>query len=160
MKEKRLLKAMGKVDGKYIEEASPTQQTKKPGWLKWGAMAACFALALLIGTFVLHTPQDDDVTVGPGVADAAPMVYVNDTLYKQSIDQQEYSEYKDEFIYIGQILSDITNYQGGDAADGVPKENFQANHPIIGCEVYQYDENIVVKINGSYWLYIKLEQSH
>lgn len=159
MREKRLLKALGQVDADYIEEASPTQQTKKPGWLKWGAMAACFAFALLIGTFVLHTPQDNDVTVGPSVADAAPMVYVNDTLYKQSIDQQEYSEYKDEFIYIGQILSDITNYQGGDA-DGVPKENFQANHPIVGCEVYQYDENIVVKINGSYWLYIKLEQSH
>ena len=49
MKEQRLLKAMGKVDGKYIEEASPAQQTKKPGWLRWGAIAACFAFALLIG---------------------------------------------------------------------------------------------------------------
>jgi len=28
-------------------------------------------------------------------------------------------------------------------------------HPVIGCEVYQYGENIVVKINGSYWLYMK-----
>ena len=159
MKEQRLLKAMGKVDGKYIEEASPAQQTKKPGWLRWGAIAACFAFALLIGAYMLHTPQDDDVTVGPGVADAAPMVYVNDTLYRQSLNEQEYSEYKDEFIYIGQILSDVTNCQGG-GADGVPKENLQANHPIIGCEVYQYGENIVVKINGSYWLYTKLEQSH
>lgn len=159
MKEKRLLKALGQVDADYIEEASPTQQMKRPGWLKWGAMAACFALALLIGTFVLHTPRDDDVTIGSGVADAAPMVYVNDILYKQSTDQQGYSEYRDEFIYIGQILSDVTNDQDG-GTDGVPKENFQANHPIVGCEVYQYGENIVVKINGSYWLYVQMEQSH
>ncbi len=159
MKEKRLLKAMDKVDGKYIEEASPTQQTKKPSWLKWGGIAACFALVLLIGTFLLHTPQDDDVTIGSSVADAAPMVYVNDTLYKQSADQQGYSEYSDEFIYIGQILSDVTNNQDG-GTDGVPKDNFQANHPIVGCEVYQYGENIVVKINSSYWLYVKMKQSH
>lgn len=159
MKEKRLLKALGQVDADYIEEASPTQQAKRPGWLKWGAMAACFALALLIGTFVFHTPQGDNVAIGSGVADAAPMVYVNDTLYKQSTDQQGYSEYRDEFVYIGQILSDVTNDQDC-GTDGVPKENFQANHPIVGCEIYQYGENIVVKINGSYWLYVKMEQSH
>jgi hypothetical protein len=37
--------------------------------------------------------------------------------------------------------------------DGIPKENFQANHPIVGSEVYQYGENIVVGIGGKYWLY-------
>ena len=88
------------------------------------------------------------------VADAAPMVYVNDTLYIQSSDQKGYPEQKDDFVYLGKILSDVTNYQG-DGADGIPKENFQANDPIVGCEVYQYGENIVVKINGSYWLYMK-----
>ena len=88
------------------------------------------------------------------VADAAPMVYVNDTLYIQSSDQKGYPEQEDGFVYLGKILSDVTNYQG-DGADGIPKENFQANDPIIGCEVYQYGENIVVKINGSYWLYMK-----
>ena len=41
MKEKRLLKALGQVDADYIEEASATQQAKRPSWLKWGAMAAC-----------------------------------------------------------------------------------------------------------------------
>lgn len=47
MKEQRLLKAMGKVDEKYIEEASPVQQTKRPGWLKWGAIAACLCLVVV-----------------------------------------------------------------------------------------------------------------
>ncbi len=49
MKEKRLLKAMGKVDEKYIEEASPAQHAQRPGWLKWGAMAACLCLMITGG---------------------------------------------------------------------------------------------------------------
>ena len=55
------------------------------------------------------------------------------------------------------IESDVTNFQGtndaGNYLDGIPKENFQANHPIVGAEVYQYGDNIVVKIEGKYWLY-------
>lgn len=153
MKEKRLLKAMGKVDEKYIAEASSAQHAKRPRWLKWGAIAACLALVCALAVHFTTLPNNDDMT-SQGVADAAPMVYVNDTLYKQSINQQSYPELKDEFVYLGLILSDVTNSQNGDT-DGVPKENFQANHPVVGCEVYQYGENIVVHINDAYWLYMK-----
>lgn len=52
MREKRLLKALGQVDAGYIEEASPTQQTKKPGWLKWGAIAACLAMVIIAGSLI------------------------------------------------------------------------------------------------------------
>ncbi len=69
----------------------------------------------------------------------------------QQQNQISYDEMKDEFVFLGKIVSDITNDQS--ATDGVPKENFQANHPIIGAEVYQYDNNIVVQIDGKYWLY-------
>ena len=58
MKEYRLLKAVGKVDGKYIEEASPTQQMKKPGWLRWGAMAACLAVVIIAGSLISRIPPD------------------------------------------------------------------------------------------------------
>ena len=64
MKEKRLLKAMGKVDEKYIEEASPAQHAKRPGWLKRGAIAACLCVALLAG--VLFKIPGPDVTIAPG----------------------------------------------------------------------------------------------
>lgn len=46
MKEKRLLKAMSKVDEKYIEEASPVQYSNRAGWLKWGVIAACVCLMI------------------------------------------------------------------------------------------------------------------
>ena len=73
-----------------------------------------------------------------------------------SVNGQSYPELKDEFVYLGQILSDVTSGQSGDT-DGVPKENFQANHPVVGCEVYQYGEDIVLHINGAYWLYTRYE---
>ena len=98
-------------------------------------------------------------------ADAAPMVYVNDRLYRQSLREISYEDKKEEFLYLGKIESDITAGQnaagsseqgdgtGQSTADGVPKENFQANHPIVGAEVCQYGEDIVIFINGKYWLY-------
>ena len=54
--------------------------------------------------------------------------------------------------YLGKIEEDITSNQST-SNDGVPKENYQANSPIIGANVYQYEENIVVEINSKYRLY-------
>ena len=34
-----------------------------------------------------------------------------------------------------------------------PRVDFQANDDIIGAKVYKFDENIVVDIDGKYWLY-------
>ena len=38
--------ALGKVNDKYIMETVNYNHKKKSGWLKWGAMAACFCLIL------------------------------------------------------------------------------------------------------------------
>ncbi|WP_286156612.1 hypothetical protein [Parabacteroides goldsteinii] len=101
--------------------------------------------------------SQEDSPVNSSIADAAPMIYVNDTLYKQSTNQISFDELRDDFVYLGVIESDITNLQNnigaGNTLDGVPKENFQANHPIVGSEVYQYGNDIVVRIEGKYWLY-------
>lgn len=110
---------------------------------------------------LLYSQGDSPVT--SSIADAAPMIYVNDTLYKQSTNQTSFDELKNDFAYLGTIESDITNLQGnidaGNTLDGVPKENFQANHPIVGSEVYQYGNDIVVRIEGKYWLYEAISDS-
>lgn len=93
--------------------------------------------------------QNSEQTMG--TADAAPMVYVNDILYKQSISQISYPERTDEFLYLGKIESAVSGDHGN--TDGVPSENFQANTSIIGAEVYQYGDDVVVRINNEYWLY-------
>ena len=65
MKENRLLKAMSKVDEKYIEESSPVQHSKKAGWLKWGAMAACVCLIICAFAIphLIKNPNDPQTEV-------------------------------------------------------------------------------------------------
>ena len=53
-------------------------------------------------------PNNNDSVTTPGIADAAPMIYVNDTLYKQSTSQTSFNELKDDFVYLGVIESDVT----------------------------------------------------
>ena len=164
MNAKKFSDAMSELDSKYIDEAfNYKKKAKKPVWVKWGAMAACLCLIVvaIISVPSMLTSQESDGGAGGTIADAPPMVYVNDTLYKQSTKQTSYNELKDDFAYLGVIESDITNLQSnsnGNASDGIPKENFQANHPIVGAKVYQYGNNIVVEIEGKYWLYEKVLQ--
>lgn len=164
MNAKKFSDAMSELDSKYIDEAfNYKKKAKKPVWVKWGAMAACLCLIVvaIITVPSMLTSQESDGGAGGTIVDAPPMVYVNDTLYKQSTKQTSYNELKDDFAYLGVIESDITNLQSnsnGNASDGIPKENFQANHPIVGAKVYQYGNNIVVEIEGKYWLYEKVLQ--
>lgn len=153
MKKEDFFEVLGGLDDDLLKEDDTTVR-KKTNWKIWGALAACLALVLSVGAFALHRLHGRNIVTEPGTADAAPFVYVNDRLYIQSGDQQGYPEFRDDFVYLGQIVSDVSNSQYGES-DGIPKENFQANHPIVGCEVYQFGESIVVKINNAYWLYMK-----
>lgn len=45
--------ALGKVNDKYIMEAVTYERKKKSGWLKWGAMAACFSLIATVAMAAL-----------------------------------------------------------------------------------------------------------
>lgn len=155
MTNEKLYEILGDINEKHVYEARAYHKAKKPIWAKWGAIAACLVLVCVVA-IPLFLHNNDSVTT-PGIADAAPMIYVNDTLYKQSTSQTSFNELKDDFVYLGVIESDVTNIQGtndaGNYLDGIPKENFQANHHIVGAEIYQYGENIVVGIGGKYWLY-------
>ena len=155
MTNEKLYEILGDINEKHVYEARAYHKAKKPIWAKWGAIVACLVLVCVVA-IPLFLHNNDSVTT-PGIADAAPMIYVNDTLYKQSTSQTSFNELKDDFVYLGVIESDVTNIQGtndaGNYLDGIPKENFQANHPIVGAEIYQYGENIVVGIGGKYWLY-------
>ena len=82
----------------------------------------------------------------PICGDIAPMVYVNDTLYRIVDPQPNFADEKSSFNLLGKIESTVSSSEE-------PKENFQANDDIVGAAVYQYGDNIVVEIEGKYWLY-------
>lgn len=48
MNAKKFSDALSELDPRYLEEAlSYKRRTKKPVWLKWGALAACFCLVVI-----------------------------------------------------------------------------------------------------------------
>ena len=127
MTNEKLYEVLGNINEKYVSEARVYQKAKKPIWAKWGAIAACLVLVCVVATpLFLH--NNDSVTT-LGIADAAPMIYVNDTLYKQSTSQTSFNELKGDFVYLGVIESDVTNFQGtndaGNYLDGIPKKTFR-----------------------------------
>ena len=163
MKKEDLYEGFGGLDDELLERSEKeTGAIKKKGlskMVKMGGLAACLILAVGIGVFFINSnktagTENDEVEEGHSVAiypDVAPMVYVNGTLFKKSLEEVYFEEMSEEFIYVGKIESDITSNQT--STDGVPKENLQANTPSVGSEVYQYGDNIVVKVGGIYWLY-------
>lgn len=78
--------------------------------------------------------------------EAAPMVCVDRGLYRITGEQPELEGREAEFFYLGEISSRVDSSQK-------PRVDFQANDEIIGAKVYKFDENIVVDIDGKYWLY-------
>ena len=131
-------------------------------------IGSCFCLMLLVCVGVWHTQNSTPNTPTPGgnqhmdaggssfdgdpsgygqSKDLAPMVCVNHALYQIAGNQPDMDGKEDEFIYLGEIISKVDSSQK-------PTEDFQANDEIIGAKVYLYDgENVVVEINGQYWLY-------
>lgn len=173
MRKEDFFEILGELDDTIVIRAGKSM--KKTNRINWKALGIAAACLILTGSAAVHifypdhrrsgiTEQDaanreqsaDDTgqsaaDITQCSADIAPMVYVNDTLYKQSADQRGYTEWNEEFIYLGEIESMVSS-------ESEPGENFQANDPIIGCKVYQYGENLVVQINDAYWLYIKYER--
>lgn len=155
MKKEEFFEILGELDDNMLKEAAePIKRPSKFHSRKIWAAAACLALVCAACfSLIRFFPEDQPDSLKDGIAeqstaDIAPMVYVNDTLYIQSSDQKVYSEWCDDFLYLGTIESAITS-------ESQPTQNFQSNDPIVGCEVYQYGENLVVRIQDTYRLYIK-----
>lgn len=48
----KLYNSITNVDNQFVEEAQGKTKKKKNSWRKWGAMAACLAIMISIGTFI------------------------------------------------------------------------------------------------------------
>ena len=149
MNAKKFSDAMSELDTKYVDEAlNYKTKMKKPIWIKWGIMAACLCLIICVVTI----PRLLNGSNPPISGDLAPMVYVNNKLYQYTDSQLDFTDKESQFTYLGEIESKVSSSQE-------PKENFQANDDIVGAKVYQYENNIVVLIDGKYFLYSHMEDA-
>ena len=162
------LDAIGYIDDQLVEKSDKYSGSKKKNtWIQWSAIAACLCLCLA-GAFAVfphfadqevETPVPDDVyepvyvipdveTPAPDDAYEAvfaiPMVYVNDQLYVQAYDGTIISEKQDDFIELGTITSSVFNDDPD--SDEIPSKNMQTNQALVGCDVYQNGDDIVVYV--------------
>lgn len=180
MRKEDLFEIIGELDDDLVKAAKAPVK-KIIDWKAVGTMAACFTvICIALGGFSLtvrhgsEAPAEsaappetwEEAPMAEAPAEEAPMeeapveeseapagdlesmVYVNDILYRLSPDQENYQERAEDFTYLGEIESVVSSNR-------IPKQNLQANDPLIGCEVYQYGENIIIKFDDNYLLYEK-----
>lgn len=62
MRKEDFAEVLGDINENYIKEAETIKKTRKPAWIKWGAMAAC--LCLVIGSIMVS--QNQNLVEAPG----------------------------------------------------------------------------------------------
>lgn len=79
MKEMRLMRAIGEIDDKYIEEAAPSEEKKTAirfaPWTKFAGIAACAAIAIGAGIFAL-TQHGGNIVASPEQPESGTSDYV------------------------------------------------------------------------------------
>lgn len=65
MRTPRLSNAIGNLDDDLLEAAAECKRKNKPNlWLKWGSVAACFAVLVVAGAMILPSLLNDSTTPG------------------------------------------------------------------------------------------------
>ncbi len=87
MNAKKFSDAMSELDTKYVDEAlNYKKKAKKPGWVKWGAMAACFAVIAVLGVGVFQSGLFGNKTDIATLENGTEIVFVKSEMTASSID--------------------------------------------------------------------------
>ena len=164
MNAKKFSDAMSELDTKYVDEAlNYKKKEKKPGWIKWGAIAACLCL-IVAGAFTLPHFIGNDIPSTPPVVEENAYGFTmegSDVLYLPiSFSQRKTFGLIDENAT---GLTDENTYQitDDDLGDIMGIVGDSQDESIIGETVYHFikfpsdDAICIVKVNGIYQFYVK-----
>lgn len=62
MKTPRIANAIGQIDDDLVADAAKCKKKNKKHWLKWGSLAACFAVIVIVGAAILPSLFRENVT--------------------------------------------------------------------------------------------------
>ncbi len=87
MNAKKFSDAMSELDTKYVDEAlNYKKKAKKPCWIKWGTMAACFAVIAVLGVGVFQSGLFGNKTDIATLENGTEIVFVKSEMTASSID--------------------------------------------------------------------------
>lgn len=112
MKKEQLYEVLGDINEEYVNEAHmTTKKISRPVWLKWGTMAACLALVVMVATVAMPTMfknSDTPPTVGTEYKDELGL----GKSYVYSIDEGRFSAYASGKVIsedkIGEKIEDVS----------------------------------------------------
>lgn len=164
MNAKKFSEAMSEPDIKYIDEAlNYKKKAKKPSWIKWGAMAACFAVVVITVISVLPnylnqqgvTPPNDPsggITDHPD-NDTPPVtseihISMSDIIMNQvdgfvSSDYERYNPETDDEVVWGK--EDIIAYYGTDLIPAYVPDGLVASAQNGNATVYIRQDGTVTE---------------
>ena len=88
MKTQRIVNAVGHIDDDLVSGATRAKAVKKNAWLKWGSIAACFAIMLMAAVVAVPMMFSGDDPISP-IDDE----YKYESGYFYQINEGEYSAY-------------------------------------------------------------------
>lgn len=62
MKTPRMANSVGQIDDDLVAAAAECKKKKKSNWMKWGSLAACFAVLVIAGAMILPSLLNDGTT--------------------------------------------------------------------------------------------------
>ena len=95
MKKEKLYETIGDINENYVNEAHMTAKKSRPGWFRWGVMAACLALVVMVATVVMPTMFNNTDTP-PAIGDTSPTVSAENKYergYFYHVDEGAFSTY-------------------------------------------------------------------
>lgn len=143
------LDKMELINPAYVEAADTMPEKKKSTWMKWGAAAACFLLAVLIGMYALRTKDTSSSVLLGGIA----REYKDVNLTKKELSIVWPWEYKTVFEqYTTLEFNGRSFYSRGRAIDSSLLGETIGNYDAVGFDSYTKEEYRmpaeVCRING------------
>ena len=100
MKKEKLYETIGDINENYVNEAHMTAKKSRPGWLRWGTLAACLALVVLVATVAIPAIFHNTDTPPTGGTE-----YKYERGYFYNIDEGAFSTYVGGKVIVEEKLS-------------------------------------------------------
>lgn len=168
MNTKKFSDAMNELDTKYVDEAlNYKKKAKKPGWIKWGAVAACLCLIAAIVIIIpsLLKPWESDGIGGDEPSSAPDVVeesgFLMLTAYAASPDEDLTTEVPlDEEVIMQEGIEVPVNYNWNPAMSsrpGIPLKLSTPEYPdmifeisVGGGELLLWEADKIIHVGSSY----------
>ncbi len=170
MKTPRMANAVGQIDDDLITAAAECKKKKKNNWMKWGSLAACFAVLVIAGAAILpsllggNTPGGSNDRYKGHIIQAGESAIIWPWEYQTVYEQ--YTELKIDGVkyigkgrevsasYVGDSIGNYTVVGYDEINDG---KKYTEEFKVYKLKDVAQSQFIAVKMDGKYYVFKKDE---